>query len=57
MAVIINELEVVVEEPVPPPAVTAPAAAPQAAQSPVRPLDYMDLLEWRDRSEWRLLAH
>jgi hypothetical protein len=53
MAVIINELEVVLEAPsAPGPA----AAAPQAAQQ-MQPLDIEDILERETRAEYRLLAH
>ncbi len=57
MSVIINELEVVVETPAPTPAAaTAPVSQPQPPPG-LRPLDLLDVQEWRDHSEWRLLAH
>jgi hypothetical protein len=57
MSVIINELEVIVETPgTPQPATTA---APQQTppQTQLRPVDLMDILERRDRGQWRLVAH
>ena len=57
MAVIINELEVVLESPGTP---TGPAsAAPRPAQpvQQIQPYDVTDLLDRELRAKWRLLAH
>lgn len=56
MAIIINELEVVLEAP----ATLTQAAAPAPAQvsgHPIQPIDLMDITEKRARTEWRLMAH
>lgn len=57
MSVIINELEVVVETPAPPQPSTSAAPAQAPPQAQLRPVDLMDILERRDRAEWRLVAH
>ena len=57
MSVIINELEVVVETPAPPQPSTSAAPAQAPPQTQLRPVDLMDILERRDRAEWRLVAH
>lgn len=54
MAVIINDMEVVIETPQQPQPGTV--AAPPS-QTPIRPLDILDILARRKRQEWRLLAH
>lgn len=56
MAVIINEMEVVVEPPAPAQPATS-AAPPQPVHLPLRPLDIRDILERCSRSAWRLMAH
>jgi hypothetical protein len=56
MAVIINELEVVLEAPSASAPAAAAAAAPQAAQQ-IQPLDIADIIERETRAEYRLLAH
>jgi len=56
MAVVINELEVVLETPG---AATTPspaAPAPQASQQ-IQPLDLTDIREREERAKWRLFAH
>jgi len=55
MSVIINELEVVLEQPSTP-AATTPAAA-QPSSRPIQPIDIVEILERWDRSEYRLTAH
>jgi len=55
MAVIINELEVVLE---PPPPVAQPGGSPQAPEKPqISPQDVFTLLERRERNQMRLVAH
>ncbi|MGB6742880.1 MAG: hypothetical protein WBE38_04410 [Terracidiphilus sp.] len=57
MAVIINELEVVLEAPgAPAPAAAAPAS-PQPSSQLVQPLDLTDIREREARAKWRLFAH
>jgi hypothetical protein len=56
MAVIINELEVVLEAPSAPGPTAAAAPAPPSAQQ-VQPLDIEDIIERETRAEYRLLAH
>jgi hypothetical protein len=55
MAVIINDMEVVVEAP----AAQQPAAAapPTPPPMPIKPLDVQDILARRNRQQWRLMAH
>jgi len=56
MAVIINELEVVLETQASAP--PAQAAAPKAQSSQqIQPIDVLDIVEREARVEWRLLAH
>ncbi len=56
MAVIINELEVVLEAPgAPAPSAPAPAA-PQPSQQ-IQPLDLTDIRDREARARWRLFAH
>lgn len=57
MAVIINELEVVLETPAatPAPAAAATPAPPSSLQ--IKPLDVIDISEREARAEWRLMAH
>ncbi len=54
MAVIINDMEVVIETPTPQ---AAPAAGAPQPQIPIRPVDILDVMSRRNRQEWRLLAH
>ena len=56
MAVIINELEVVLETPGTP-TPTAAANAPQQPAQRIQPLDVADILEREARAKSRLLAH
>jgi hypothetical protein len=56
MAIIINELEVVLEAPSAPTNAAAPAAA-TANPQPIQPLDLMDVSEQQARREWRVMAH
>ncbi len=55
MAVIINELEVVLEAPAAAPAAAAAPAPPSSLQ--IKPLDVIDISEREARAEWRLMAH
>ncbi len=56
MAVIINELEVVLEAPgAPAPSAPAPAA-PQPSQQ-IQPIDLTDIRDREARARWRLFAH
>jgi hypothetical protein len=57
MSVIINELEVVVETPGSPQPSTSAVPPQPPPQTQLRPVDLMDILERRDRAEWRLVAH
>ena len=58
MAVIINELEVVLESP-------STASAPAAATAPakpavpqqIQPLDVLDINQREERARWRVYAH
>jgi hypothetical protein len=56
MAVIINELEVVLEQPGAAPTGAPPAPAPQSSQQ-IQPLDLTDIREREVRARWRLFAH
>ncbi len=56
MAVIINELEIVVESREEP-AAEAPQPHPAAAAPPLAPLDLSDVLDRRTRMDARTLAH
>ncbi len=57
MAVIINELEVVLEQPgaTPPGAPVSPP--PQSSSQQIHPVDLTDLREREARVKWRLFAH
>jgi hypothetical protein len=56
MAVIINELEVVLEAPGDPAPATAASASPQPSQQ-IQPLDLTNVREREERAKWRLFAH
>jgi hypothetical protein len=56
MAIIINELEVVIEAPSAPTGGTAAAPGPPATQQ-MQPIDVRDISEREARAEWRLMAH
>ncbi|RSL17984.1 hypothetical protein EDE15_3537 [Edaphobacter aggregans] len=56
MAVIINELEVVLEAPGAPITAAPVTAAPQPSQQ-LQPLDLSDVRAREARSKWRLFAH
>jgi len=56
MAVIINELEVVLETPGAPITPAPAAPAPQSSQQ-IQPLDLTDVREREARAKWRLFAH
>jgi len=56
MAIIINELEVVIEAPSATTGATAAAPAPLATQQ-MQPIDVRDIFEREARAEWRLMAH
>jgi hypothetical protein len=58
MAVIINELEVVLESPSAAPAPAAATAPPRpAAPQQIQPLDMLDINEREERARWRVYAH
>lgn len=57
MAVIINELEVVLEAPAATPGPAAAAAPAPPSSLPIKPLDVLDISEREARTEWRLMAH
>jgi hypothetical protein len=57
MAVIINELEVVLEAPEPAKEPKPQTPAPQEAGQSIRPLDIEDILSRDARAQYRLLAH
>jgi hypothetical protein len=55
MAVIINELEIVLE---PPPPTAQPGGLPPVPEKPqISPQDVFALLERRERNQMRILAH
>lgn len=56
MAVIINELEVVLEAPGAPITPAPATPAPNPSQQ-IQPLDLMDVRERETRAKWRLFAH
>ena len=57
MAVIINEMEVVVEPPAPAQPPDSATTPPPPAHNALRPLDLADIQERRNRFALRLLAH
>ena len=57
MAVIINELEVVLETPAQKPAAAPPPPPPAGAQQQLQPLDIDNIREREARAAYRLLAH
>jgi len=57
MAVIINELEVVVESTATPPGAPAGAPPQPASNPPLQSLDLLNVAERKARTEWRVLAH
>lgn len=57
MAVIINELEVVLESPAAKPGGTAPAAPAPPAGQHLQPIDVEDILQREARAAYRMLAH
>ena len=57
MAIIINELEVVLEAPALPTHAASAAPAPPSSGQPVQPIDFVDVREKQARAEWRVMAH